>query len=151
GSIVSTAANFNEDPAVHENDIRFLIQSGVDFIVGYPDMGALLAPVVQEAEAAGIPYIAFSAGYVGLPGQEGALTPGEDYTSVVGEDLCALGQSFADTLNTGVGEGQVDLLGGTPGNAHSLEWQRCTIDALGSALGLGSPPVDQNSAARCTD
>src|SRR5690606_20352460 len=38
GSIVSTAANFDADPAVHENDIRFLIQSGVDFIVGYPDM-----------------------------------------------------------------------------------------------------------------
>lgn len=151
GTIISTAANFNEDPAVHENDIRFLIQSGVDFIVGYPDMGALLAPVVQEAEAAGIPYIAFSAGYVGLPGQEGALTPGEDYTSVVGEDLCALGQSFADTLNTGVGEGQVALLGGTPGNALSLGWQRCTIDALGESLELVNPPADENSTTGDTN
>ena len=30
GAIVSTAANFNADPAVHANDIRFLIQRGVE-------------------------------------------------------------------------------------------------------------------------
>jgi len=151
GTIISTAANFDADPAVHENDIRFLIQSNVDFIVGYPDMGALLAPVVLEAESADIPYIPFSAGYVGLPGQEGALTPGEDYTSVVGEDLCELGNSFADTLNTGVGEGQVALLGGTPGNALSLGWQRCTIDALSSGLELVNPPQDENSTTGDTN
>jgi ribose transport system substrate-binding protein len=145
GTIISTAANFNEDPAVHENDIRFLIQAGVDFIVGYPDMGALLAPVILEAEAAGIPYIPFSAGYVGLPGQEGALIPGDDYTAVVGEDLCALGNSFAETLNAGVGSGEVALLGGTPGNALSLGWQRCTIQALGDGLELVNPPADENS------
>jgi ABC-type sugar transport system substrate-binding protein len=151
GTIISTAANFDPDPAVHENDLRFLIQSGVDFIVGYPDVGALLAPVVTEAEAAGIPYIPFSAGYVGLPGQEGALTPGEDYTAVVGEDLCALGNSFAETLNDGVGSGDVALLGGTPGNALSLGWQRCTIDALGDDLELVNPPADENSTTGDTN
>jgi hypothetical protein len=151
GTIISTAANFDADPAVHENDIRFLIQSGVDFIVGYPDMGALLAPVVQEAEAAGIPYIPFSAGYVGLPGQEGALTPGEDYTAVVGENLCELGQSFADTLNNGIPEGDVALLGGTPGNALSLGWQRCTIESLSDTLNLVNPPADENSTTGDTN
>lgn len=151
GTIISTAANFDADPAVHENDVRFLIQSGVDFIVGYPDVGALLAPVVTEAEEAGIPYVPFSAGYVGLPGQEGALTPGEDYTAVVGEDLCALGNSFADTLNTGVETGDVALLGGTPGNALSLGWQRCTIDALGDGLNLVNPPADDNSTTGDTN
>ncbi|HSM44084.1 MAG TPA: hypothetical protein VK969_03620, partial [Acidimicrobiia bacterium] len=40
GTIVSTAADFNQDPAVHVNDVRFLIQDPVDFIVGYPDVGA---------------------------------------------------------------------------------------------------------------
>jgi ABC-type sugar transport system substrate-binding protein len=127
GAIVSTAANFNQDPEVHANDIRFLIQRQVDFIVGYPDVGVALAAAVSEAEAAGIPYISFSAGYVGLPGQEGALVPGEGYTSVVGEDLCALGESFAEVLNDGVGSGNVGMLGGTPGNALTLGWQQCTI------------------------
>ena len=78
GTIVSRDAQWSEDPAVAEADIRFLIQRGVDFIIGYPDQGTNLATAILEAEAAGIPYIPYSAGYVGLPGEEGALTPGED-------------------------------------------------------------------------
>lgn len=145
GAIVSTAADFDQDPAVHANDIRFLIQRGVDFIVGYPDVGVALAQAVSEAEAAGIPYFSFSAGYVGLPGQDGALTPGEDYGGVVGEDLCALGQSFAQVLNDGVGTGQVAMLGGTPGNALTLGWQQCAVDALADGVELVNPPADENS------
>jgi ribose transport system substrate-binding protein len=145
GAIVSTAADFNQDPEVHANDIRFLIQRQVDFIVGYPDVGVALAGAVSEAEAAGIPYISFSAGYVGLPGQEGALTPGEGYTAVVGEDLCALGESFAGVLNDGVGTGNVGMLGGTPGNALSLGWQQCAIPALADGVNLVNPPANENS------
>jgi ABC-type sugar transport system substrate-binding protein len=145
GKIVSTAANFDQDPEVHANGVRFLIQSGASFIVGYPDVGVALAGAVSEAEAAGIPYLSFSAGYVGLPGQEGALTPGEDYTAVIGEDLCALGQSFADVLNTGVGTGEVGMLGGTPGNALTLGWQRCATAALADDIDLVNPPANENS------
>jgi ribose transport system substrate-binding protein len=145
GTIVATAANFDQDPAVHVNDIRFLINRGVDFIVGYPDIGTGLSEVIGEATAAGIPYVSFSAGWVGLPDQSGALVPGEDYLTVVGEDLCDLGESFARVLNEGVGEGKVALLGGTPGNALSLGWQRCTIDALSSSLELVNPPANRDS------
>ncbi len=145
GTIVSTAANFDSDPATHINGVQFLIQRGVDFIVGYPDFGVALSGVISQAEAAGIPYVSFSAGYVGLPGQEGALTPGEDYTAVVGEDLCALGQSFAGVLNDGVGAGKVGMLGGTPGNALTLGWQQCTIPALAGGVELVNPPADANT------
>jgi ribose transport system substrate-binding protein len=145
GTIVSTEADFNPDPAVHANDIRFLISRGVDFIVGYPDVGVALADAVKEADAAGIPYVSFSAGWVGLPDQEGALVPGEDYLTVVGEDLCALGNSFAEVLNDGVGSGEVAILGGTPGNALSLGWQRCTVDALAGDIDLVNPPANENS------
>ncbi|MEX2133373.1 MAG: substrate-binding domain-containing protein, partial [Acidimicrobiia bacterium] len=145
GAIVSTAADFNQDPEVHANDIRFLIQRQVDFIVGYPDVGVALAAAVSEAEAAGISYVSFSAGYVGLPGQEGALVPGEGYTSVVGEDLCALGESFAEVLNDGVGSGNVGMLGGTPGNALTLGWQQCAIPALADGVTLVNPPANENS------
>jgi ABC-type sugar transport system substrate-binding protein len=82
---------------------------------------------------------------VGLPGTEGALSPGEDYTSVVGEDLCALGQSFATVLNEGVGEGKVGMLGGTPGNALTLGWQQCTIAGLADGVDLVNPPANENS------
>jgi ribose transport system substrate-binding protein len=145
GTIVSTEADFNPDPAVHANDIRFLISRGVDFIVGYPDMGVAIADAIKEADTAGIPYVSFSAGWVGLPDQEGALVPGEDYLTVVGEDLCALGKSFADVLNTGVGSGEVAILGGTPGNALSLGWQRCTVAALADGIDLVDPPANENS------
>jgi hypothetical protein len=148
GAIVSTEANFGGptfDPTIAENDIRFLINRGVDFIVGYPDIGVGLREEVLEAEAAGIPYITFSAGYVGLPGTEGALTPGEDHLTVVGEDLCALGESFADVLNTGVGTGEVAVLGGTPNNALSLGWQQCVIPALSDGIELVNPPANENT------
>jgi hypothetical protein len=80
---------------------------------------------------------------VGLPGQEGALKPGTDYLSVVGEDLCALGDSFAKVINDGVGSGTVGLMGGTPGNALSAGWQQCYEKSLDSSIKtLG--PADTN-------
>ena len=145
GTIVSTEADFNPDPAVHAQQIRFLIQRGVDFIVGYPDMGVAIADAIKEADDAGIPYVSFSAGWVGLPDQDGALTPGEDYLSVVGEDLCELGNSFADVLNENVGEGEVAMLGGTPGNALSLGWQRCAASEFASGVELVNPPANDDS------
>jgi ABC-type sugar transport system substrate-binding protein len=142
GTIVSRDAQWDEDPAVAEADIRFLIQRGVDFIIGYPDQGTNIAGAILEAEAAGIPYIPYSAGWVGLPGDEGALIPGEDYTAIVGEDLCALGESFADILNTEVGQGQIGIMGGTPGNALSAGWQRCLKPALANGVEPVGPAAD---------
>ncbi len=135
GTIVSTQSFWQFDAAIHQADFDFLIQRGVDFIIGYPDFPAFVAPKILEATAAGIPYIPWSAGWVGLPGQEGALIPGQDYLTVVGEDLCALGNSFADVINNGVGDsGKVALLGGTPGNALSAGWQACYVNSLNSGV-----------------
>ena len=139
GKIIFTDAQWNEDPTVAANDIRFLIQAGVDFIIGYPDQGTNIADAILEAKDAGIPYSTYSAGWVGLPGQDGALVPGEDYLTVVGEDLCALGDSFAAVINDGVGEGKVGLLGGTPGNALSTGWQQCYEEALGGSIETVGP------------
>jgi hypothetical protein len=145
GKIVTTEANFGLEGGDPVADMQFLIQYPVDFIVGYPDVGSALATVVSQAEEAGIPYVSFSAGYVGLPGTEGALVPGEDYTAVVGENLCALGESFADVLNTNVASGgEVGLLGGTPGNALTLGWQQCIIPGIADGgLSLVNAPADE--------
>jgi hypothetical protein len=149
GTIVSTAANFGGptfDPTIAENDVLFLIDRGVDFIVGYPDIGIGLAEEVLAAEESGIPYIPFSAGWVGLPDQGGALVPGQDYLTVVGEDLCALGNSFAGILNENAGGGKVGMLGGTTGNALTLGWQRCAVPALADGGSqLVNPPPDENT------
>jgi ABC-type sugar transport system substrate-binding protein len=142
GTIVSRDAQWSEDPSVAANDIRFLIQRGVDFIIGYPDQGTNIADAILEAEAAGIPYIPYSAGWVGLPGQEGALIPGQDYLTIVGEDLCALGESFADVLNREASAGSIGVMGGTPGNALSAGWQQCFRPALDESKELVGPPAD---------
>jgi ABC-type sugar transport system substrate-binding protein len=60
--------------------------------------------------------------------------PGTDYLTVVGEDLCKLGESMAQVLNDNVKEGKVGVLGGTPGNALSLGWQQCLTPALASGI-----------------
>ena len=79
---------------------------------------------------------------MGLPEQEGALIPGEDYTSIVGEDLCALGESFAQVLNENIDSGTIGVMGGTPGNALSLGWQQCLEPALEDGIELVGPPAD---------
>jgi hypothetical protein len=145
GKIISREANFDPDPNVAANDIRFLIDSGVDFIVGYPDTGVAIADAIKEADDAGIPYASFSAGWVGLPDQDGALIPGEDYLTVVGEDLCALGESFAQVINDGVGTGQAAVLGGSSGNALSLGWQRCIFPAFADGIDAVNPPPNADT------
>lgn len=139
GRIITTQAFWQFDAAIHEGDFNFLIQNGVDFIIGYPDYPSFVAPKIVEAAAAGIPYIPFSGGYVGVPGEEGALTPGEDYLSVVGEDLCALGESYAEVINNGVGSGKVAVLGGTPGNILSLGWQTCLLEDFNDGIEVIGP------------
>ena len=142
GRMLFRDAQWNPDPAVAAGDIRFLVQAGVDFIIGYPDQGTNIADAILEAEAAGIPYIPYSAGWVGLPDQEGALIPGQDYTAIVGEDLCALGESFANVLNQEAGSGTVGIMGGTPGNALSAGWQQCFTPSLEGGLEPVGPPAD---------
>jgi len=134
GKMMFRDAQWSTDPAVAAGDIEFLIQAGVDFIIGYPDQGTNISDAILEAKDAGIPYSTYSAGWVGLPEQEGALIPGEDYLTVVGEDLCALGDSFADVINDGVGSGKVGVMGGTPGNALSLGWQQCYLKATDPSI-----------------
>jgi ribose transport system substrate-binding protein len=145
GTIVMRDAQWSTDPAVPIGDINYMVERGVTFIIGYPDWGSALGDSIKAAEAAGIPYVSYSAGYVGLPGTDGALEPGVDYLSIVGEDLCALGESFAQVINDGVGEGTIGVLGGTPGNALSLGWQQCHIPALAEGIDVINPPADPNS------
>lgn len=139
GTIISTDAQWDFDFTVAEGHIRFLVQSGADFIIGYPDHGSALASAVLEAEAAGVPYIPYSAGWLGLPGQTGALIPGQDYLTIVGEGLCALGESYAGIINQYAEPGTVAVLGGTTGNALSAGWQRCLMPSLDPDFTVDGP------------
>lgn len=110
------------------SDFRSLIAQDVDIIIGFPDAGDALLPAVREATERGITYITHSYGRIG--------EPGTDYPTFVAEDVCLLGQLFAETLNREVGSGKVAFLGGTPGNALSAYWQSCEEPQLSPDLTL---------------
>lgn len=105
------------DTARSITDFKSLVAQHVDIIVGFPDAGEALLPAVRDATAAGIIYITHSYGKIGQPGK--------DYPTFVAEDVCKLGELFADTMNKEVGSGKIAFLGGTPGNALSAYWQSC--------------------------
>jgi ribose transport system substrate-binding protein len=123
GRIIYTTAMFDTQQAIA--DIRGLIAQDVDIIVGFPDAGDALLPVVQEATDAGVIYVTHSYGVLG---------DGSAYLTSVSEDVCVLGQEFARILNEQVGTGKVAYLGGTPGNPLSAYWQSCETPALGEGI-----------------
>ena len=126
GEIIYTSAQGDTDKAI--SDFRSLIAREVDVIVGFADAGEAMLPTVREATERGIVVVPYISGPGGVPG--------EDYLAVVGEDLCKLGENFADVLNEEVGTGKVAFLGGTPGNPLSATWQECEEPALAEGLEL---------------
>ena len=126
GRIVYSSAQYDGQKAI--SDINAFISQEVDVIIGYPDSGDALLPVVRTATERGIIYVPYSYGRIG--------EPGEDYLTSVAEDVCVLGQNFAAILNEEVGEGKVAFLGGTPGNPLSAAWQACEEEALAEGIEL---------------
>lgn len=126
GRIIYTTAQFDTQKAIA--DFRSLIAQDVDIIIGFPDAGDAMLPSVRQATERGIIYIPHSYGRLG--------EPGVDYPTYVAEDVCALGERFAEVLNTEVGTGKVAFLGGTPGNPLSAGWQNCEEAALSDSLEL---------------
>jgi ribose transport system substrate-binding protein len=125
GKIVYTDANLDTQKAI--SDVRSMIAQGVDLIVSYPDAGKALLPVYRQATQRGIPVALWSNADVGKPGV--------DYMTYSGQDICALGKTYAKLLNDNLPDGgQVAFLGGTPGNTQSPAWQKCERDALNPNL-----------------
>lgn len=110
------------------SDLRSLIAEDVDIIVTFADAGEALLPTVREATQQGIVVVPYIAGVAG--------NAGDDYLTYVAEDLCALGESFAEVMNEEVGEGKVAFLGGTAGNPLSEAWQSCEEEALDDGIEL---------------
>ncbi|WP_127904365.1 substrate-binding domain-containing protein [Solirhodobacter olei] len=100
------------------SDMNSYIAQGVNVIVIYPDAGAAMLPVVQEATAAGIKVVLHNGPAIG--------TAGKDYLTNVREDICQLGNALVDSIKQGNPEAKrIVELGGTPGNTLSSTWQAC--------------------------
>ncbi len=126
GKIIYVTAGGDTQKSI--SDFRSLVAQKVDIIIGFPDAGEALLPAVRDATKQGTIYITHSYGKIG--------EPGKDYPTFVAEDVCKLGQLFAQTLNTEVGTGKVAFLGGTPGNPLSAYWQGCEEKELSKNLTL---------------
>src|SRR5262245_14550940 len=107
-------------------DWKAALAQGVDLIVTYPDFGDAMIPVMKQAHDAGIPVATYAWGYVS--------DPGKNYLTVVGEDTCALGKTYAYVMNNQVKSGDIAFLGGFPGNPLSEGWQKCEQPALKSSI-----------------
>jgi len=107
-------------------DFKAAIAQKVSLIVTYPDFGDAMLPVMKQATDAGIPVATYAWGFV--------TGPGTNYLTVVGEDTCALGKTFAYVMNTQVKSGDISFLGGFPGNPLSEGWQKCEKPALNSNI-----------------
>ncbi len=107
-------------------DWKAAIAQGVDLIVTYPDFGDAMIPVMKQATDAGIPVATYAWGYVS--------DPGKNYLTVVGEDTCALGKTYAYVMNNQVKSGDIAFLGGFPGNPLSEGWQTCEEPPLRSSI-----------------
>jgi ribose transport system substrate-binding protein len=116
GKIVYTDANLDTQKAI--SDMRSMIAQGVNVIVSYPDAGKALLPAYRQATQRKIPVALWSNANIG--------TPGTDYLTYSGQDICSLGKSYAKIMNDNLPDGgQIALLGGTPGNTTSPQWQKC--------------------------
>ena len=120
GKIIYSSAHSNFTQAIA--DFKAAIAQKVSLIVTYPDFGDAMLPVMKEATDAGIPVATYAWGEV--------TGPGTNYLTVVGEDTCALGKTYAYVMNTQVKSGKIAFLGGFPGNPLSEGWQKCEEPAL---------------------
>ena len=124
GKIIYSSAHLDFNKAFA--DWKAAIAQGVDLIVTYPDFGDAMIPVMKQATDAGIPVATYAWGYVS--------DPGKNYLTVVGEDTCALGKTYAYVMNNQVKSGKIAFLGGFPGNPLSEGWQKCEAPALKSSI-----------------
>jgi ABC-type sugar transport system substrate-binding protein len=124
GEIIYSSAHVDFNKAFA--DWKAAIAQGVDVIVTYPDFGDAMIPVMKEATDAGIPVATYAWGYVS--------DPGKNYLTVVGEDTCVTGKTYAYIMNNRVKSGKIALLGGFAGNPLSEGWQKCEVPALRSSI-----------------
>jgi len=135
GRIIYSSARVDFNKAFA--DWKAAIAQGVDLIVTYPDFGDAMIPVMKEATDAGIPVATYAWGYVS--------DPGKNYLTVVGEDTCALGKTYAYVMNNQVKSGKIAFLGGFPGNPLSEGWQKCEEPALRPSIDVvAKEPTDWN-------
>jgi len=121
GQIGYTDANLDTQKAI--SDVRSFAAQGYNVILSFPDAGEALVPAYKAATDQGAQVVTWSSGKVG--------TPGKDYLTYSGSDICSLGhawgEQFAKSLPDG---GDIALITGAPGNPIDPVHEKCLQEKL---------------------
>lgn len=133
--------NGQGNPQKQIADIQGLIAQQFNVIVVYPDGGEAILNVMNQATQQGIAVVPHAVGER-FPG-----VPGQDYTSVATESLVSVGRTLAEwTVKNLKGEGNIIVLGGTPGNPTSAAMAEGWKEVFDKNPGIKvlEGPVDTN-------
>ncbi|HSB87599.1 MAG TPA: substrate-binding domain-containing protein [Ilumatobacteraceae bacterium] len=121
GHIGYTDANLDTQKAI--SDVRSFAAQGYNVILSFPDAGEALVPAYKAATDQGAQVVTWSSGKVG--------TPGKDYLTYSGSDICSLGhawgEQFAKSLPDG---GDIAMILGAPGNPIDPVHEKCLQEKL---------------------
>jgi ribose transport system substrate-binding protein len=134
GEIGYTDANLDTQKAI--SDVRSFAAQGYNVILSFPDAGEALTPAYRAATEQGAQVVTWSSGKIG--------TPGKDYLSYSGSDICALAHAWAEQYNKSLPNGgKIALLLGAPGNPIDPVHEKCLMEKLNPNIQL----VDKQGTA----
>jgi ribose transport system substrate-binding protein len=121
GQIGYTDANLDTQKAI--SDVRSFAAQDYDVILSFPDAGEALVPAYKAATDQGAQVVTWSSGKVG--------TPGTDYLTYSGSDICSLGNAWGVQFGKSLPDGgKIAIILGAPGNPIDPEHERCLEETL---------------------
>jgi ribose transport system substrate-binding protein len=121
GHIGYTDANLDTQKAI--SDVRSFAAQDYDVILSFPDAGEALVPAYKAATEQGAQVVTWSSGKVG--------TPGTDYLTYSGSDICSLGNAWGEQFGKSLPDGgKIAMILGAPGNPIDPEHERCLMETL---------------------
>jgi ribose transport system substrate-binding protein len=125
GEIGYTDANLDTQKAI--SDVRSFAAQGYNVILSFPDGGEALTPAYKAATDQGAQVVTWSSGKVG--------TPGKDYLTYSGSDICALAHAWGEQFNKSLPNGgKIAILLGAPGNPIDPVHEKCLQEKLNSNI-----------------
>lgn len=139
-NITVTYAQANDSVQTYNTLISQFVAEGYNAIVTYDDFAQAGLSALRSAYKAGLVVVAYQTD----PGG----TPGQDYTSYIGEDTSYMGQEWAQWMARVLnGKGDIVYMGGVAGNSESLTKMAAVSQSLKPYPGISwveNQPVTTN-------
>jgi ribose transport system substrate-binding protein len=121
GHIGYTDANLDTQKAI--SDVRSFAAQDYDVILSFPDAGEAMVPAYKAATDQGAQVVTWSSGKVG--------TPGTDYLTYSGSDVCSLGHAWGEQFGKSLPDGgKIAMILGAPGNPIDPVHEKCLEETL---------------------